>query len=227
MHTRSAGPLFNEVGAARYENAFIGGPHGQLASLEWILSTLSSSSITGANCLDIGSGSGRPVCSTLAAAGHRVLGVDVSEAMVAFASEHVPLATFTRADIRDFKVEENQKYDVVTSYFGLIAEISQQEILETLKKIGHEMLKPGGIFVWATVPVDVNLEEIMWMGKPVVVSNLAKDAAVEAVRDVAGLQIVNVVEEKFKPEKAVEAGICAEEDVWVEDHLYIWARKSA
>ncbi|KAK3985282.1 S-adenosyl-L-methionine-dependent methyltransferase [Cladorrhinum sp. PSN332] len=212
----SAAPLFDSIGQA-YELAFESLP-SQREALEWIISTtLPSSSV-----LDIGSGTGNPVASVLSSAGHRVLGIDVSPAMISCAQSNVPSATFECIDIRDFRPYE--QYDVVTIFFGLIASISQQEIKDTLTRIVKEMLKPGGVFVWVGLPADLDEVDIKWMGRPVVVSGLSREESLRVVRE-AGLEIVKEETSKYLPERAVEAGICEREDLWEEDHLVVWAKK--
>ncbi|KAK4231864.1 S-adenosyl-L-methionine-dependent methyltransferase [Podospora fimiseda] len=212
----SAGPLFDSIGQS-YELAFKDLP-SQRESLEWIISTTTPSS----SILDIGSGTGNPVASTLSSAGHHVLGIDVSPAMISCAQSNVPSATFKCIDIRDFFPEE--QYDVIAIFFSLIASVSQKEIKEIVTRTIKDLLKPGGIFVWEGLPIDVDQVELKWMGKDAVVSGLSKEESLRVVRE-AGLEIVKDEESKWLPEGAVEAGICKREEVWEEEHLVIWGRK--
>ena len=211
--------LWDSVGAA-YETAFADLP-AQQASLDWITSTLSSSGIKQATCLDIGCGTGRPVCQRLADAGHDVQGIDISEEMINAAKQRVPNASFEVADIKSWT--PSQSYDVIAVYFSLISNVTQDEIRQTLQRI-YEWLKPGGLFVFATVPVPANNAEIKWMGREIVVSGLGVEEFGQWFRKV-GFEIVKEEESKFMP-KGVEAGLTdKEEDVWEEGHLFIYARK--
>ncbi|KAK3313109.1 S-adenosyl-L-methionine-dependent methyltransferase [Apodospora peruviana] len=215
----SAEALFDAVGPA-YEVAFEE-QTDQDASVDWLISELAAKSIRPAKTVDIGCGTGRPVCSKLADAGHDVLGIDLSGAMITSAKERVPNASFEKLDIRDFNPPADS-YDVATAYFSLIAGVTQDEIRGFMAKI-FGFVKPGGLLVWGTVPLPVESEQIAWMGKPITVSSLAPEGAVDAVKK-AGWEVVKEVQGVFKP-KGAEAGICKQEDVWEETHLYIYARK--
>jgi 2-polyprenyl-3-methyl-5-hydroxy-6-metoxy-1,4-benzoquinol methylase len=217
--TYSTAALFDEVGPA-YETAFAGLPE-QAASIEWLLSELSKSQVRPAEILDIGCGTGRPVCSSLAAAGHSVIGIDVSAEMIKAAREQVPQATIEQLDVRDFKSPAN-RFDAITVYFSMIAGVTQDEIRQFIQQI-HSWLKPSGSFVFATVPISGNNMELKWMGRPAVVSSLSPEEFGAWIRQV-GFEIVHEQESKFLP-KAVEAGICEPDDVWEEPHLFVYAKK--
>lgn len=217
-----AAKLFDSVGPA-YETAFEGLPE-QGRAIQWLLGELSKTHPSaGAQCLDVGCGTGRPVCSSLAAAGHRILGVDVSLEMIKAARTQVtsPLARFEQQDVRSLP-DTPAVYDAVTVFFSLIAAFSQDEIRDTLGRV-HTWLKPGGLFVFATVPVPGDNLEIRWMGRPIVVSSLTRPEVEQCLQGV-GFDLVEVRESTFLP-KAVEAGICSSDEVWEEPHLFIYARK--
>ncbi|KAK3947311.1 S-adenosyl-L-methionine-dependent methyltransferase [Pseudoneurospora amorphoporcata] len=190
--------------------------------------------------LDIGSGTGRPVCSALAEAGHSVLGIDLCPAIVEFAKQNVAAlypdgrAEFAEADVRKFEPERDdpffkaqtevlrakretweegdpEGYHAVTAYFSLLAGFeTQKEIKKVIKKVCY-WLREGGLFVLGTLPMDVEGEVIGWMGKPVTVSSLSRSKVLEAVREV-GFQVDWEATRKFVP-KAVEAGILKPEEV--------------
>ena len=61
------------------------------------------------------------------------------------------------------------------------------------------------------------------MGRPIVASSLSPDEALESVK-AAGFEVLKAEKSKFLP-KAAEAGICKKEEVWEEDHLFVYARK--
>jgi len=217
VDTYNAATTFDEVGPA-YESAFEGLPE-QAASIQWLISQLK---VKPANILDIGCGTGRPVCSTLSEAGHTVTGIDVSGAMIAAARERAPKAKFEQTDYRKFSAQPDT-YDAVTIYFSLIAGVTQEDIRGAFRK-AFTWLKPGGLLVFSTVPVAGNNLEIKWMGKPVVVSSLTAEESVEAIKN-AGLEVLQDKQSKFTP-KAAEAGICQPEDVWEETHLFVYAKKA-
>lgn len=219
MRPLTAEQAFDSVGPA-YEAAFAGLPE-QARSVDWLLAQLEASGAKPARFVDIGCGTGRPVCSSLAGAGHDVLGIDVSSAMIAAARKRVPGARFERMDFRNFDPPP-RSLDAASAYFSFIADVTQEEISGFVSKI-FAFLKPGGLFVFATLPLDVQGLQFKWMGRPVTVSSLAPDATVDMVRDV-GFEIVYDAVTKFTP-KGAEAGICQEEEVWEESHLFVYARK--
>ncbi|KUI55808.1 Demethylmenaquinone methyltransferase [Cytospora mali] len=215
----TAEQAFDSVGPA-YEAAFADLPE-QAQSINWLLSQLEASDIKPARFVDIGCGTGRPVCSSLADAGHDVLGIDVSSAMITAARERVPNAKFEQIDFRNFKPPQ-QSLDAASVYFSMIADVTQQEIKGFIADI-YRALKPGGLFVFATLPLDVQGVQVKWMGRPMTVSSLAHEVAVETIRTV-GFELVHDAVTKFTP-RGAEAGICQKEEVWEEPHLFVYARK--
>lgn len=208
--------LFDSVGPA-YERAFSKCTEQQ-DSIKWLIQNLPSNSTV----LDIGCGTGRPVCSTLAAAGHSVYGVDISGAMIEAAKKQVPEADFLKVDIRTFAPPAGIKYDAITAYFSLISDVTQQEIKDTFMNI-YSWLNPEGFFVFATVPISGDNLDIEWMGRPITVSSLSEEEILEALKGI-GFSVLKAQSSKFMPE-AVEAGICEEKDVWEEPQLFVYARK--
>lgn len=213
---------YNTLGS-RYEKAFTNVP-AQVESLQWLISKLPPSS----KILDLGSGTGRPTASMLIEAGHQVKGVDISPVMVSTARERVPGATFEEADARTYEpsAEEKGALDVVTSYFSFIAAVTHADITALPKRVSS-WLKPGGYFVSGWVcPPGLKAENIplKWMGNDVVVSVLPKEELVSAIKE-AGFEVLDVIEEAYLP-KAVQAGICEEEEAWEEPHVFICARKA-
>src|SRR5882757_3671970 len=70
-----------------------------------------------ADVLDLGCGNGIPVARSLAAAGHRVTGVDISEVQVSRARELVPAADFICADATSLTFPE-ASFDAVVSFYA-------------------------------------------------------------------------------------------------------------
>ncbi|ERS96470.1 type 11 methyltransferase [Sporothrix schenckii 1099-18] len=232
----TAAEAFDSVGPA-YEDAFKGLPT-QAAALEWLVQQLrdappppSSNGETAAKTkkqiVDVGCGTGRPACSVLADAGHDVLGIDISEAMLAAARARVPNARFELIDVRAYLQREaaagrQGTLDAVTVFFSLIAGVTQDDIRAVLAGLAG-LLKPGGFLVFSTVPIPVNNEAIKWMGRPVVVSSLSPEEGVAAVQ-AAGLEVRYEGVTTFTP-KGAEVGICAPDEVWEETHLFVYAQK--
>jgi len=210
--------VYDDIGAA-YEKAF-DGLSTQQASIQWVLRELKQPS----RILDIGCGTGRPVCEAFANAGHEVLGIDLSAVMIETAAKNVPNATFEKVDLKDFIGTANSdSFDAVTAYFSMLAGVTQDDIRRSIEGVAR-LLKPGGLFVFATVPIDANEHPMKWMGRPVVVSSLGVDE-VSSLCSKAGFEIVQQETSKFLP-KAVEAGLCTKEEVWEEPHLFVYAKKA-
>ncbi len=222
-HAEATPPLtaeqaFDSVGPA-YEAAFQGMGE-QEASLKWLLANLPPAP---ARIVDIGCGTGRPVVSTLAAAGHDVLGIDISGVMIKAARERVPDAIFRQMDVRKFLATSTPaSFDAITVYFSLIASVTQVEIRAFIGQF-YELLRPGGLFVFATVPIAAESLPLRWMGRQVVVSGLAEDEALDRIKSV-GFSVESQTITKFMP-KGAETGICQPQDVWEETHLFVHARK--
>ena len=97
--------------------------------------------------LDVGCGSGVPVARALSAAGHHVVGVDISEVQISRARELVPQAEFINADAMslDFPPES---FDAVVSLYALI-HLPLDEQQQLLARIAT-WLRPGGCFLCTT-----------------------------------------------------------------------------
>ncbi|MFI2781085.1 class I SAM-dependent methyltransferase [Streptomyces sp. ALB3] len=188
-HHHPAAEAFDAIGAD-YETAFAGSA-AHHASLGRLLERLAPHSAV----LDVGSGTGRPTAQALAAAGHRVLGVDVSPVMVELASERVPGASFRCADIRELPLAE-ESFDAVCVYFSLL-QMSRDEQRSLVCRLAGA-LKPGGHLVLATVPLDVEGVSAVFMGQEVRVTSFGPDAF-RALVTGAGLSVVRAQETVFTP----------------------------
>jgi SAM-dependent methyltransferase len=73
----------------------------------------------GADVLDLGCGCGVPVARSLAAAGHQVTGVDISEVQIERARHLVPVGTFVRADAAQV-VFAPASFDAIVCLYALI-----------------------------------------------------------------------------------------------------------
>lgn len=209
--------LFDSIGPA-YETAFAD-LQPQLESIQWIMRQIQDQKP--AKVLDLGCGTGRPVCSAFADAGHDVLGVDVSGVMLSDAQAKVSNAKFIKADI--FQVElPRQSFDAITIFFSLAAGSSQDLIRRQIRRM-YDWLKSEGVLVLATVPLARDQVRSSFMGRPFVGSGLSQDEYLTCIKQV-GLEIVHHSLSSFTP-KAVEAGICKAEENVEEPHLFVWAKK--
>lgn len=186
----SAAKLFDELGKD-YEKAFAGFA-AQREELDWLLTELPGH----ARVLDVGSGTGRPTAELLTAAGHDVTGVDVSPRMVEIAREQVPAAHFEVADLRTLAYPAGT-WNAVIAFYPLL-QLTRAEIDAALARFA-DWLTPGGIFLMATVPADIESIEIEFLGQPVAgVSSYP----VEVFRDrltALGLEVVRDRVVEFQP----------------------------
>ncbi len=122
---------------------------------DWVFPRLRS----GARVLDLCCGSG-DLTVTLQAAGYRVVGLDGSAEMLAFARARVPEAEFVLADARSFHFEN--AFEAVVSTFDSMNHILVLEELECAFRNVHTALVGGGLFVF-----DMNMQEsfeTLWQG---------------------------------------------------------------
>ncbi|MFJ6563076.1 class I SAM-dependent methyltransferase [Streptomyces sp. NPDC091412] len=202
----SAAVLFDALGPA-YEKAFAHAP-AHLSALEWLIERLPSAART----LDVGSGTGRPTAAALIAAGHSVLGVDVSPVMVELAARQVPEAEFRCGDIRDLPIEADS-FDGVCVFFSLL-QMTRAEQSALIRRLAL-VLRPGGHLVLATVPADVEDVEVVFMGRPVRATSFAEEDVTGMV-EAAGLTVLSRHSIVFTPDHP-GAG--------PEPHLYLYCRR--
>jgi ubiquinone/menaquinone biosynthesis C-methylase UbiE len=202
----TAAELFDAIGAG-YEDAF-GRPPVVDRAVRELLAVLPPA----ARVLDIGSGTGRPVAHDLAAAGHRVTGLDVSAVMIDLAREQVPDAEFVHVDVRDW-VSPDESWDAVCAFFPFL-QMSRADTVAVLTKIAR-WLVPGGLLMLITVPLDVERLPFEFLGHRAELTSFAPTALADLVGG-AGLEVVDTDLELFQPDKP---GAGAEE------HLLITARR--
>jgi SAM-dependent methyltransferase len=76
--------------------------------------------------LDVGCGCGVPVARALAAAGHAVTGIDVSDRQIERARHLIPEGTFIRADMTEYQLPERSFEAVVALYSIIHVPLSHQ-----------------------------------------------------------------------------------------------------
>ncbi|PZS01723.1 MAG: hypothetical protein DLM56_14180 [Pseudonocardiales bacterium] len=97
--------------------------------------------------LDVGCGCGIPVSRDLAAAGHEVIGVDVSEVQVQRARKLVPAATFIQADVTTLEFP-SRSYDAVVSLYSII-HVPLQSQPTLLRSIANWLVDDGLLLLTA------------------------------------------------------------------------------
>lgn len=185
----TAAELYNDIGAA-YEDAF-GHQPGATSALDHLLSLLPAH----AKVLDLGSGTGRPVAATVAAAGHDVTGYDVSEKMLGLARTQVPDARFELADIRTLDFDPGS-WGAVLTFFSLLQMTRAEQDAMVAKSV--RWLAPGGYFVMGTVPGDIDGSTGEWMGHWIQASSYPVPVLRQRIES-TGLRIVRVDEVQFTP----------------------------
>ncbi|WP_405875320.1 class I SAM-dependent methyltransferase [Streptomyces sp. NBC_00005] len=188
----------------RYDEAY-----GAGTKYEAVLNDLCRRIPSGSSVLDVGCGSGVPVARTLAAAGHRVTGIDISEVQISRAREQVPQAEFIRGDATEVAFG-TASFDAVVSLYALI-HIPLAEQPPLLRRIAG-WLRPGGWFVATIGHGAWTGTEQNWLGSGAPMWWSHADAATNrAWITQAGL---TVEREEFLPEG--DAG-----------HALFWARRPA
>ena len=165
--------------------------------------------------LDVGSGTGKPVAEILAAANHRVHGIDRSQVMVDLARKQIPSATFELADMLAYSPAN--PYDAVFAIFVFFA-LTRRQHGELLARIA-DWLKPGALVHINALAADdydsdpkFPIEEAQWDGDGLFVSGVEHKFMGDVVQiamlttkgwelelDRVGLEVVEARKATFEP----------------------------
>jgi SAM-dependent methyltransferase len=94
--------------------------------------------------LDVGCGTGTHAAELKEE--HDVVGVDLSESMLAIARQKVPNVQFHQGDAKDFRLD--RKFDVAAMFFAVLGyQHTNEAVLDTLKNI-RSHLNDNGLFIF-------------------------------------------------------------------------------
>ncbi|WP_326807622.1 MULTISPECIES: methyltransferase domain-containing protein [unclassified Streptomyces] len=172
---------FDAIGD-RYDEAF---PHkeGQVAAAAWLGGQLSA----GSRVLDVGCGTGLPTARQLTDDGHRVVGIDLSPAMLKLCRDNVPEGECHRLDLADLESAGLGPFDGAVAFFSLLM-LPRTEIPCALKML-HGQIRGEGPLVLGMVEADVNDFSIPFLGNTIRVSGYLRDDLRRVVQD-AGFEVV-------------------------------------
>lgn len=197
---------FDRIGE-RYAEAF---PHkeGQLAAGAWLTERLAPAS----RVLDVGCGTGVPTARSLADAGHRVTGIDISEGMLRIARREVPEGEFHLLDVMDLDASFGE-FAAVVAFFALLM-LPRAEIPMALERL-RDRLEPGGHLLLSMVEADVDDVPIHFLGSPVWVTGYIRDDLCSVVAE-AGFEILDLRHLSYAP---------ASTEVAPEVQLFLYCRR--
>jgi cyclopropane fatty-acyl-phospholipid synthase-like methyltransferase len=153
----------------------------------------------GARVLDLGCGNGVPVARTLADAGMRVTGVDLSAEHVARAASAVPKATFAVADMLGVTFPD-ESFDAVVSIYA-IDHVPRERHLSVFERI-HRWLRAGGLALVAIEDGDQPGVVAEWLGAPMFFSTFPAPEE-RRLAELAGLEVLEA-EVESQMEEGVE-----------------------
>ncbi len=129
--------------------------------------------------LDLGCGAGLPVDRWLIDHGHRVIGLDISDAMLTLARRNVPEASYQLRDMATLK-EDEYSVDAVVSFFAMF-HVDRRYHRDLLCRI-RSYLQEGGLFLVTTGRSDWEGEED-FLGVQMLWSHFDKAANRELIKD--------------------------------------------
>jgi len=117
-----------------------------LESAPGILEVLAGSGIRDGLVVDLGCGSGL-LARELVDAGYRVLGIDISEAMVELSRKRVPEAEFRVGSLFDADIPPCAAVTAVSEVLNYLFDEEDGGLVPLFRRV-HEALVPGGLFVF-------------------------------------------------------------------------------
>ncbi|KAL9616011.1 MAG: hypothetical protein Q9160_009071 [Pyrenula sp. 1 TL-2023] len=231
----AANPLTNEAEfysslSSVYEAAF-GHDAGLLRFLQIVLKHLPESG--GASILDIGCGTGHPVATTFAAAGHRIHGLDISDEMVQLSQKAVSSGgTFEVADMRTWQPSPaSESFDAILAILSLFT-LTRPEIEAQVQR-SSSWLQQGGLLCVGSIAAEYCHPEskgvsydgdgrcardipFRFMGNDVPVTLLTREGWTQTLRE-NGFEVVETMTELFQPPAEAQSD--------EEMHFFLVARK--
>ena len=153
----------------------------RLANLQRTLSPAS-------RILDAGCGSGVPVAEALEAAGHRVVGLDLSAGQLRLTRQMAVQLEPVQADLARLPFRD-ESFDAVVSFYAVI-HVPREEHLAVLNEFGRVLRRGGQLLVcmgWTDLPADHDPHS--WLGTPMFWSHYDAAANVELVA-AAGIEVI-------------------------------------
>jgi len=207
----------------KYEDAFGHDP----GLLTFIHEALTSHLQPHSDVLDVGCGTGKPVASALAAAGHHVTGIDISPAMVELSRKAVPNGSFEVADMRDYvpKGRPNAVFNILSLFL-----LSREELEEMAGKWGSWLEVGDLLFICTIAAEDCEVQGggydadgrcardigFRFMGQQVKITLFTREGW-NMLLGKRGFEVVSERTETFVPPKEAESD--------AESHCLIVARK--
>ena len=136
--------------------------------------------------LDLGCGTGRHTTATLAGAGFRVTGLDLSARSIDVARRELPGVRFLVGDMATARFRP-ASFDLVTAFYSII-HLPREEHAGLLCKVA-EWLRPGGGFIASLGASCGDAYEEDWLGVPMYWSSWDHRTNHKLITD-AGLQIL-------------------------------------